>query len=223
MKSKKGTKILGPHDNKVVMVIRFTSLLLVCVALNCFALYAHAEIYVYVGPDGERLVSDRPLSSQPPGFELLTQRDTVTDAGHILAKRELAPGTKSEFLSHVAIASRRFDLDPALVEAVIYVESGFDPNAVSHKGATGLMQLMKGTAQAYHVAERHDPRQNIYAGTEHLALLLDRFGTLRLALAAYNAGAGAVERYNGVPPYPETERYIEKVLARLAELERRSP
>ncbi|MDZ7686423.1 MAG: lytic transglycosylase domain-containing protein [Gammaproteobacteria bacterium] len=117
-------------------------------------------------------------------------------------------------MSHVEVASRRYNLDPALVEAVIYVESGFDPHAVSHRGAAGLMQLMKGTAESYRVSERHDPRQNIHAGTKHLAALLDRFGTVRLALAAYNAGAGAVKRYDGVPPYPETQRYIKKVFER---------
>lgn len=186
-----------------------------------FPLAAHAQIYVYVGPNGERLVSDRPLSAQEPGYELLTQRDTVEGAGQILAKRALGPGTRSEIMSHVDVASRRYDISRDLVEAVIYVESGFDPNAVSSAGAAGLMQLMAGTASAYNVRERHDPRQNIHAGTLHLKKLLDEFGDLRLALAAYNAGAGAVKRHGGIPPYPETQRYVTKVLDRMAEIRRR--
>ena len=192
------------------------SLLFACLALPCSAV---AEIFVYVGPNGERTVSDRPL--REPGYKLLSQRDTVKDAGNILARRSLRPGTKSEFLSHVEVASRRYNIDPDLVEAVIYVESGFDPYAVSSAGAAGLMQLMAPTASDYAVTERYDARQNIHAGTLHLAKLIKRFkGEIPLALAAYNAGAGAVERYNGIPPFPETRRYIEKVLTRQALLKR---
>ncbi len=184
---------------------------------------AGAEIFVYVGPNGERVVSDRPFLAQSDGYELLTRRDTIDGTGHILAKRRLSPGSRAEILSHVRVASRRYNIDPDLVEAVIQIESGFDANAVSSKGAAGLMQLMDGTAQQYAVTERHDPRQNVHAGTRHLAGLLRQYaGDVRLALAAYNAGAGAVEKYRGVPPYPETRRYILKVLDHLATIKRRS-
>jgi len=105
-------------------------------------------------------------------------------------------------------------VDPDLVAAVIAVESASRPRAVSAKGAMGLMQLMPETAREYGVKNPFDPRANIEAGTKHLKALLDRYD-LSLALAAYNAGEGAVERYGGVPPFPETRDYVARVMARL--------
>jgi soluble lytic murein transglycosylase-like protein len=113
-------------------------------------------------------------------------------------------------------AARKFSVDEALIRAVIHVESGFNPNAMSPKGATGLMQLMPGTARRFGVANARDPAQNIHGGTNYLRLLLDLFnGDLRLALAAYNAGEGAVLKYNRrIPPYEETREYVQLVLER---------
>ena len=111
--------------------------------------------------------------------------------------------------------ARRHGLDPELVLAVVGVESGFRAHAVSPKGAQGLMQLMPDTARSLGVADPFDPSQNLDGGTRHLGSLLDRFdGDLELALAAYNAGAGAVAKYGGVPPYQETRAYVDKVLRR---------
>ena len=104
---------------------------------------------------------------------------------------------------------------PDLVRAVIEVESAFEPRAVSAKGAMGLMQLMPATARQYGVADPFDPRANIDAGTQHLRTLLDRYD-VSLALAAYNAGAGAVDRFGGVPPYRETKDYVRRVMSRLS-------
>lgn len=174
-----------------------------------FAPIAHAEIYFYRGPDGEKMVSDRPIR----GYQLVSQRDTVKYAGYILANRPISTGGPTRFKSYIHAASQEFGVDPALVEAVIQVESGFDPNAISHKGATGLMQLMAATANQYQVKDRHNPRENINAGVRHLRNLMDRFnGKIPLVVAAYNAGASAVERYDGIPPYPETRRYVSKVM-----------
>ncbi len=93
------------------------------------------------------------------------------------------------------------------------VESNFNPEAVSKKGARGLMQLMPTTARQHRVDNIHDPSQNIQAGVRHLRLLLNRFqGNLRLGLAAYNAGTRAVERYRNIPPYSETRKYVRRVL-----------
>jgi soluble lytic murein transglycosylase-like protein len=94
---------------------------------------------------------------------------------------------------------------------VIEVESNFEHRARSRKGAMGLMQLMPGTARQYRVANPYDPGTNIDAGTRHLRMLLDRFDVSR-ALAAYNAGEGAVRRFGGVPPYPETRSYVRRIL-----------
>jgi soluble lytic murein transglycosylase-like protein len=107
--------------------------------------------------------------------------------------------------AYIRSASQRYKINSALIEAVIQVESGFDPNAVSRAGATGLMQLMQKTAQHYQVTNRFNPRQNIYGGVAHLRDLMDRYeGELSLVLVAYNADATAVARYKGVPPFPET-------------------
>ena len=107
-------------------------------------------------------------------------------------------------------------ISPGLIKAVALVESGFDPHAVSPKGAQGLMQLMPGTAKEYGVQDAFDPLQNLRAGSTHLRRLLDQFdGDLTLALAAYNAGAGAVRRHGGVPDYKETHDYLRRVKSRM--------
>jgi len=104
-------------------------------------------------------------------------------------------------------------VDPALVEAIIEVESSFRPDAVSRSGATGLMQLMPATAKDLEVTDRFDPRQNIHGGVKYISQLMKRFDNdLTLAVAAYNAGPGAVERAKGIPARAETRRYVEKVM-----------
>jgi soluble lytic murein transglycosylase-like protein len=103
-------------------------------------------------------------------------------------------------------------MDPALVKAVISTESGWNSQAVSRKGAVGLMQLVPGTAQRFGVSNSFDPAQNVEGGTTYLRSLLDRYnGDLNKSLAAYNAGEGAVDRSGGVPAYRETQRYVQKV------------
>jgi soluble lytic murein transglycosylase-like protein len=120
-------------------------------------------------------------------------------------------------------ASETHGVDPALVHSVVAVESGFNPLAVSPKGAQGLMQLMPGTARRFGVTDSFDVRQNIEAGVKYLRHLQEMFKDDRLALAAYNAGEGAVMRYGGIPPYRETEQYVEKVGRRLDSVRRTAP
>jgi soluble lytic murein transglycosylase-like protein len=109
-------------------------------------------------------------------------------------------------------AAARHHVDANLVRAVIKVESNFNPAAVSRRGAMGLMQLMPATARKFNVSNPFDPRQNVEAGVQHLKRLLDNFGgNVGLTLAAYNAGEAAVNRNNGIPPYPETRQYVRQI------------
>lgn len=108
-------------------------------------------------------------------------------------------------------AARKHAVDPELVDAVIRVESGYNASAVSDKGAAGLMQLMPGTARLLGARDRFDPLENLEAGVRLLKQLRERYGDDRLALAAYNAGEGAVARHNGIPPYRETIEYLRKI------------
>lgn len=119
------------------------------------------------------------------------------------------------FSREIRETAEHYGVSPALVEAVIRVESAFNPWAVSSKGAQGLMQLMPGTANALGVRDSFNPRQNIEGGVRHLRYLLDRYpGNVQLALAAYNAGEKAVDYYRGIPPFAETQQYVQKVLER---------
>jgi soluble lytic murein transglycosylase-like protein len=111
----------------------------------------------------------------------------------------------------VARVSQEEGVDEALVRAVVQAESGGNPNAVSPKGAMGLMQLMPQTARAMGVQNPFDPEQNLRGGVRLLRGLLDEFGDVRLALAAYNAGGPAVRRYGGIPPYAETQKFVQRV------------
>ena len=116
------------------------------------------------------------------------------------------------YAAEVSAAAKKYGVDEAIVRAIMHAESAFNPNALSRAGAQGLMQLMPATAQRFGVANAFDPAQNIHGGVEYLAWLLKRFNNdLTLAAAGYNAGEGAVDRYKGVPPYSETQRYVQRV------------
>ena len=119
----------------------------------------------------------------------------------------------SEFDTLITTAAQKYDLDPALLKAMVQAESNFSPTAVSPVGAKGLMQLMDGTAQQLGVADAFDPVENIEGGARFIQQLLQRYkGDEVLALAAYNAGPGAVDRWNGLPPYQETQIYVPRIL-----------
>ena len=127
-------------------------------------------------------------------------------------EEHLPPGVP--FAEAIERAARRAGLHPRLLAALVEAESGFDPLARSRAGAAGLAQLMPAAAVEHAVADPWDPEENLRGGAEHLRELLDRFGEVTLALAAYNAGAAAVERAGGVPPYRETRGFVRRVLAR---------
>jgi soluble lytic murein transglycosylase-like protein len=117
------------------------------------------------------------------------------------------------YASLITAASEAHGVDPLLVQALIQVESNYQPRARSSKGAMGLMQLMPAVAREYKVRNAYDPAANIAAGVQKLKGLLDKWKTVDLALAAYNAGEGAVMKFNGIPPYRETQNYVSKILA----------
>jgi hypothetical protein len=137
---------------------------------------------------------------------------------HIRPKgwRDVAPGNyklnREAFDEVIRTAARHHEVDEHLVRAVIHAESAFNPRAVSPMGASGLMQLMPGTAARFGVSDVFDPQANIAGGVQYLSFLLKLFGDTRLAVAAYNAGEGAVQRYKGIPPYEETMTYVTRVM-----------
>ncbi|MBW2631592.1 MAG: lytic transglycosylase domain-containing protein [Deltaproteobacteria bacterium] len=126
------------------------------------------------------------------------------------------PAEQPDYLFHTIIqeASNRYQVDPALIRAIIMAESSYNPRAISRKGARGLMQLMPATAKALGVEDSFNPEHNIYGGVKYFKQLLDRFdGDTRMALAAYNAGSRKVRQYQGVPPFKATHYYIKRVFS----------
>jgi soluble lytic murein transglycosylase-like protein len=145
------------------------------------------------------------------------QPPSPSDAGTGPAALAPAPVPPDQIDNLVNQNSATWQVDPSLVKAIIANESGFDANATSKVGAQGLMQLMPATAQAVGVRNSYDPGQNVAGGTRYLRGLLDRFnGDVRLAVAAYNAGPNAVEKYGDVPPYAQTQNYVQNVLGSYA-------
>jgi len=161
----------------------------------------------------ERIVNDEVL---PP--QAAAEVKKVIEAEGVFPRRSWrfseasAPLFKTRYDQTIIDASRKFDVDAALVSAVIKAESDYDPHTLSNKGARGLMQLMPATALRFGVTDSFDPVANIYAGTHYLRWLLETFqGNADLAVAAYNAGEGNVWKYNGVPPFRETVNYIHRI------------
>jgi soluble lytic murein transglycosylase-like protein len=177
---------------------------------------AHADIYRYVDEHGSVHFTNIPNDSRYKLY-MTTRKDpdAVTNALNNRLVHSYPSEARKRYHAHILAAARIYQLEPALLHAVISAESGYDPLARSAKGARGLMQLMPGTARRYGVEDPLDPEQNIYGGAAYLRDLLTLFGNdLKLALAAYNAGEGSVMEYgNRIPPYRETAQYVPKVLS----------
>ncbi len=160
----------------------------------------HANIYMYMDENGVMHFTNAPTSGR---YKLFMRGDT--DVGNYYSS--------DKYDHYIALAAETYGVSFPLVKAVIKVESNFNPRAVSPKGAQGLMQIMPGTAKILKVYDPFDPWENIMGGTRYLRMLLDRFdGKLKLALAGYNAGPLNVEQYKGVPPFRETQDYVDRVI-----------
>jgi len=179
--------------------------LIAITALSMFAALVQpvqADVYMYKDKDGVLTFTNVPNHN---GYKRILKEGVARIGGGATAS--------AAFDELIRSASGRHNVDPDLIRAVIKTESDFKTNARSNKGAMGLMQLMPDTARLHNVNDAYDPNENVEGGVRHLRMLLERYqGNLELSLAAYNAGASAVEKHGGIPPYNETREYVRKVL-----------
>lgn len=182
----------------------------------------YADIYKYTAPDGRIYYTDNPTHSKYKLIIRSKPRKHNAPATNLASRPKkntgsitYSPKNKGKYTPIIRAAAEKHQLDPNLLHAVIQAESAYDAAAISSAGAVGLMQLMPATAKRYGVTNRKDPVQNVNGGAQYLKFLLKLFDSnLKLAVAAYNAGENAVKKYkNSIPPYPETQHYVKKVLA----------
>lgn len=170
-----------------------------------------ADIYKYVDTEGVMHFTDAPTDRRFKIFMRDIKKDRKLRTNFKFAATYQ---NRKEFEPIIKSLATEYGVDKSLVMAVIHAESGYNPNAVSPKGAQGLMQLMPKTAQGLKVSNSLDPKENIRGGVRYLRFLLDTFkGDVTLALAAYNAGLNKVSQYGGIPPYQETRNYVTRVLS----------
>ena len=185
---------------------------------------ASADVYFYESSNGESLITDHPIST--PGMVLrktrsvrdLYQAKSDHRVGLHHSRRQLrsltAPVIKTTWDQNIRKLARQYDIEPSLVKAIMHAESYFNPKAVSRTGAQGLMQLMPRTAKQYGVRNAFNPDQNLKGALRYLTFLKSLFPNQpELVIAAYNAGENAVYKYQGIPPYSETQQYVKKVVA----------
>jgi len=176
--------------------------------LLVFTLPASADIYKYVDAEGVIHLTNVPTQTGVKYTLIMREKRVLLD-------KKLGENI-SQYDELIMKASGRYNVEPALVKAIIKAESNFNHRAVSRKGAKGLMQLMPATASSLQVRDSFHPENNIEGGVKYVRYLLNFFnGNLPLALAAYNAGENAVLRYGGIPPYRETQTYVRRVLSYL--------
>ena len=207
-------KTSHPHRTTVLTLV-----LCAGIAMAASSAYAQNATYTHRGNDGTITFSDAPIKNGQvvrTSYKASTRTPVVANPCHGQTNSQLdAKGHKLD--DWFAQAGRTHDIDAMLLKAVARAESCFNPNAVSKAGATGLMQLMPPTAKALQVNNIFDARENLNGGARYLASMLSRYSdNLDLALAAYNAGPGNVDRYDGVPPFDETVQYIASVKAHRA-------
>lgn len=187
-----------------LIVLRRLSLALASALLLAISGVAAADIYRYVDDQGVVHITNR---YHGPGYQILVR------TGPRLRPLNIRPGRRSDFEGVVDKAAMQHGVNQELLHAVILHESAYDKRAISKAGAMGLMQLMPDTAAGLGIEDPWDPTENVSGGARLLRELLERYQSLELALAAYNAGEASVERYGRqVPPFPETQQYVRKVI-----------
>lgn len=195
---------------KTLFVRIFNGLLLSCTITAVCAIPSNADIYRYEDDEGIVHFTDAPTDKRFKVF----MRDLKKDRELRTKLKYASSVNPAEYEQLIKNCADKYGVNSSLVKAVIHAESGYNPNAVSSKGASGLMQLMPGTAKSLKVADRFNPKDNVEGGVKYLRFLLDTFrGDVSLALAAYNAGLSKVSKYGGIPPYNETRTYVNRVLS----------
>jgi soluble lytic murein transglycosylase-like protein len=192
------------------VLLRWGSALLAAGALWLLSSEAHADIYRYV--DAEGVIHFSNVNKRGKLFARGSKPSAKAKVDGVRAIR--VDRDPALYDAYIREAANLYQIPEALVRAVIRVESNFDPRALSHANARGLMQLIPATAERMLVSDPYDARQNVLGGTRYLRVLANLFnGNLQLTLAAYNAGENAVIRYRGIPPYEETQNYVTRVLS----------
>ena len=187
-----------------------TSVFIFIISLFLSLSESAADIYKYEDDEGVLHFTDAPTDRRFKIFMRDIKKDRLLRTKFRLSG---CVGNPAEFEPIINSCALEYGVDKSLVKAVIHAESGYNPNAVSPKGASGLMQLMPKTAKSLNVANTFDPKDNIRGGVRYLKFLLNTFkGDVSLALAAYNAGLTRVAQYGGIPPFMETRNYVDKVL-----------
>lgn len=190
--------------NKMLAAVQIVLILLAA------CLPAQADIYRYEDADGIVHFTDAPTDKKFKVF----MRDIKKDSQLRTRLRLSSKVNPAEYENIIKSSSEKYGVSIPLIKAVIHAESGYNPNAVSVKGASGLMQLMPATAKSLKVNDRFNPNDNVEGGVKYLRFLLDTFrGDVSLALAAYNAGLTKVAKFGGIPPYKETQTYVSRVLS----------
>jgi len=194
------------HATKAaIVVLAAAAWLVLCVP-------SQAQIASYVDEHGKLVFVNGDSPKRKSGGTISSTPASGSGESAPASPSQTATASGDHLDQIVQEAAERHNLDPALVKAVISTESGWNPSAISRKGAVGLMQLIPETAERFGVGNAFDPAQNVEGGTTYLKELLDRYnGDLTKSLAAYNAGEHAVDQSGGIPAYPETQRYVQKV------------
>ena len=197
---------IGLHGHYIAVLLMTQALLIVLVPIQPI----RADIYRYEDEEGIIHFTDAPTDRRFKIFMRDFKKDKL-----LRTKLQLpSSANPAEYENIIRANAEKYGVSASLIKAVIHAESGYNPNAVSRKGASGLMQLMPGTARSLKVNNSFDPKDNVEGGVKYLRFLLDTFrGDVSLAVAAYNAGLNKVAKFGGIPPYAETRTYVNRVLS----------